>query len=115
MIPYHYPVQEPPTFGAIQQEVEYGRPSQIVVIQFRAVEPVYQMRGEQIEDPGLRYYQYVCYSCLSACGDPKNIFKTVWSSRRNMRLGPTEDQVEEMKEHAEQHSIIWGWARQQDR
>lgn len=116
MIPYRYPVQEPNMWAGRESPDLHTFPIRTIpTVEFRVEEPTYQMTTEQMEDSGLRYWQYLCYSCLYACGDKKNCFKTTWAKRKYMRLGATLDQVEEMKVHAEQHSIIWAWARQQDK
>lgn len=60
-------------------------------------------------------HQYYCESCLIACGNGDKIFKTGSAPLKQMTDGPTQEQREQMTDHAEQHSIIWSWARQQDR
>jgi len=116
VIPVSYPVQEPTRWaGAEIPDLSELRAQTVTSIQFRVDEPVYQMIGEQMRDRGLRYYHYVCYSCLAASGDKEHCFTTSWASRNNMSKGPTNQQQTQMKQHAEDHSIIWSWARQQDR
>lgn len=112
----NYPVREPhQSFGAAAIDIGKTPVQTVTVIQFRAEEPVYQMTGEQIENRGLRYFQYVCYSCYAAYGDKQHCFATAWASRNNMRNGPIAIQHEQMKQHAEDHSVIWSWARSLDK
>lgn len=109
-------MQEPTSWaGAALPDLNKLTIRGITVVEFRPEEPVYQMDEEQMRDGELRLYQYVCYSCLATCGDRNRCFTTVCATRKSMRLGATTTQQEQMKFHAKQHSIIWGWARQQDR
>ena len=104
MIPYHYPVHSPPKPCA--ESVFMGE-SQIVPIQFR-------IGYEGAFDPNTPCW-YACWSCYAASRETEYVFRTSPASASNMKLGATEQQRAQMKQHAEQHSIIWSWARQQDR
>ena len=71
--------------------------------------------GPPFEDREDEPYFYYCLSCLIACGDKEAVFKTGIAPAKKMQDGPTDKQQTQMSEHAEQHSIIWNWARQQDK
>ena len=60
-------------------------------------------------------YRYACYSCYEACGDLESCFKTGSAPLKNLRKGPTDKLSDQMRDHADQHSIIWNWARSQDK
>lgn len=111
MNPVYLPVREPQN-PFDEPDIRLVTESRIA---FHSQEPVYMMSGEQLDNPGLRYYEYVCASCYAACGYQKSCFTTSWASRNNMRKGPTDKQQDQMRDHADQHSIIWNWARQQDK
>lgn len=56
--------------------------------------------------------RYYCESCYYASGSQDKVFRTTPDSEEAMQHGPTKEQQEQMSDHAEQHQIIWAWARQ---
>lgn len=69
----------------------------------------YKNRDEYEKAP----HEYYCESCLCACGNGDKVFKTGSAPLKELVDGPNQEQREQMSVHAEQHSIIWSWARQQ--
>lgn len=57
------------------------------------------------------HYNYYCISCYAAGGYKDACFKTSARAAKYKLDGPTLDQQQEMKEHGEQHSIIYQWAK----
>lgn len=56
-------------------------------------------------------YIYKCYSCYAASGDREYSFETESATPEKLKDGPTENQREEMSNHAKQHTIMYQWAR----
>lgn len=66
-------------------------------------------------------WRWYCQSCLAACGDQRNIFKTKWVKREHLEGQGGRDrggfdspdflQRDQMTEHAKQHTIMFQWAK----
>jgi hypothetical protein len=103
--------------GCFGQSVDEGvLPELSVVIsyQIESVDP-FAHHAESYEEYQDTPHRYYCESCLAACGDKKAVFHTGAAPLKNMKNGPTDKQRTQMSEHAEQHSIIWNWARSQEK
>lgn len=56
-------------------------------------------------------YRWGCLDCYSASGD-RNAFVTDWEKIKDLVWGqPSPRQMDEIREHAKQHQIIWSWVR----
>ena len=56
------------------------------------------------------FYRYTCLTCYAASGN-LDVFSTSWRTPTEMEEGPTAQQVEEIRDHAKQHSIMYSWAK----
>lgn len=107
MMPYEwrYPVERPR-----QSIMDYNLPlvpETVRSILFRA-KNMYLGLLPHSEDT---MYQYICVDCWAATGD-KNSFTSSWAKLSELA---TEDQQQEMSDHAKQHSVIWAWVNSIER
>jgi hypothetical protein len=56
-------------------------------------------------------YRYRCMSCFAACGLERDTFKTTFARAKFLKDGPTQEQQDQMSDHARQHSIMYLWAK----
>jgi hypothetical protein len=56
-------------------------------------------------------YRYRCMDCYLASGSKEDSFTTGFEKAADLKTGPTNYQMDEMSDHARQHSIMWSWAR----
>ena len=66
-------------------------------------------------------WRWYCQTCYMSCGDRRHVFSTDWVKREdlggkgNRNLGgfsePTRTQQDQMADHAQQHSIMFAWAK----
>ena len=61
-------------------------------------------------DPRTIPYRYQCLSCYKASGR-QDVFCTQCEPLQRLKDGPTKQQQEQMQDHAQQHRIMWSWAR----
>ena len=75
----------------------------------------FQFKTDELILDAETHCRYICLSCYAVGGDPDRVFQTGSSYLKYMKSGPTQKQISQMGEHAEQHSILWAWARTKDR
>ena len=56
-------------------------------------------------------YRYRCMNCFAACGSDRYTFSTGYERAKHLKDGPTQQQQDEMSDHARQHEIMFVWAR----
>ena len=61
-------------------------------------------------DPQKFPYRYKCMSCYAASGS-NDVFSTQSEQKQSLKDGPTQEQQDQMSDHARQHTIMWAWAR----
>ena len=72
-----------------------------------------------VHDPDIKIHvldvpwRYYCESCHYAFGNKRGVFHTDWTSRRSLGLEgmPSRHQMDQINDHAKQHSIMWSWAK----
>jgi hypothetical protein len=96
----------PPTLGVLETDMS------------KIVEPVCLIF--KIEDSGwsmfpsydpTKMYRYRCESCCYASGEAPWVFRTTPASAKELKDGPTQEQREQINDHAHQHEIMWAWVR----
>jgi hypothetical protein len=55
-------------------------------------------------------YRFRCLSCYAASGD-NDSFRTQCEQLQRLKDGPTQEQQDQMSDHARQHTIMYSWAK----
>jgi hypothetical protein len=56
-------------------------------------------------------YRYRCSDCHLDCGTDEDGFVTDWACAKDIKDGPTETQLDQIRKHTKQHQIMLAWAR----
>ncbi len=111
------PVWKVPWFRhlAVSNDEGVSYTSSIVDVLCFGIEPVNLLNWEYSDRRGIPDrrkfpYRYRCLSCLQASGR-EDCFVTQVEALERMKDTPTKEQQEQMSNHAQQHSIMYQWAK----